>query len=481
MRQDDNEPAKMVKVFIQIFKWMLLAIGVLMVAFFAVNWQDEDLKPEVQAVLDWQPPTSYDVDNGYLALMGIDAPATESAQQAGLKTINADIATFREMMRTHKEPPADDAQAEKIKAANWGESRCKYHEDTNCVDFYLNLDKAKLNQLITEYEIPLKRYEEIKKSPRFVEVNIPKAAASLPSFSVFGSASELNRIQAVRSIADNQEQKGIHILVDNALLTRRMLKASNSLITHMVAISMLKKDAQLLSELLIKYPHLAKTYQAQLQPILETIATPDLNLEKTFKAERDMMLPMLVNLKYATSQELFSMTGEEDFDEASRNVATPNYLYKKLYQGNATANLLYEIGTLRLDMVKANPAELNQAIQTYQEKRAEHFKYCLPNKLCFKNPIGKILAAVGEPDFANYVRKHHDAEGQLRLINLQLNMLADPNADRAALLAHHPNPYTKQAMGYDSATGQLTFEGKALSYGEKLNHIYRVFTPPSSH
>ncbi|MGB4812304.1 MAG: hypothetical protein WBP13_07480 [Methylophilaceae bacterium] len=462
------------------YQWLLCAVVLLISFLLYAYFSDETLKPEVQAVLNWQPPANYDVDNAYLTLLGIDAPANQDANTVGKQQLNDDIARFKQMMRTHKEAlskdPTSTVTSEKLNISDWKDIRCEYHTAINCVDYYLKLDQNKLNEIKNDYLVPINRYEVIKNSARFVEVAIPMGSATLPAYNLLAGASELKRIEAIVAITHHQADEGVAILVENAQFSRRLLKSTNSLIAHMVALSLIQRDTQVLSELLVKYPKLAQSYQTQLEPILATIEIPEYSIEKAFVNERNMMLPMIANLKYASAAEFFENPNAE---ETKQSASLKSQVLFKFYQGNATANLFYDLGTLRLRLAQAPATQFTSVKDEVAQKREHYFSDCI-NKttipLCFKNNTGKILALIAEPDYSSYIERHHDAEGYLRLVYLQLKILAEaPDANnRDQLLAQYPNPYTLKPMVDDGKNASLTFIGKFQKLNQTNSNVYQV-------
>ena len=92
-----------------------------------------------------------------------------------------------------------------------------------------------------------------------------------------------------------------------------------------------------------------------------------------------------------------------------------------------------------------------------------------------KNPVGKILASIAEPEYENYIERQHDLDGYLKMLKMQLDLLADVVArDKTSGINVH-DPYTQKLMQYDVDTGVLSFEGRPASTGNfNKNHIYQV-------
>ncbi len=429
-----------------IIKWLAILSGLLTVTFFAVNWHDEDLKPEVQAALNWQPPANMLEDNGFLILLGMDAPLDQDAYQFGKQKYEAEFARFNIAQSAHQEPPAKEF-TEPNTFINWKDEQCDYQAVANCVDYYLNVDRAKFAEIIVKLKTQLARYKAIQQSKYYVEANMPMLSAEVPSFSSLMSASEVQRIQAIWAIADKQTQQGMAQLIENAMFSRRLLKESNSLISHMVALKMLRRDMLIISELLARDPALAKTYQAQIAPVLASIDNPEYGIKNAFIAERNMVL--------AT----YNFTNVY-FEDVTGSAKWRYVIARFGYLPKATINLFFQWSELRLLLANVSAHELNAAKLMVENKQKSLLGIGF-GWFYFKNPAGKILMSVAEPNYVNYIERHHDTEGFIRIVRAQLQLLAEntPKENIAKVLAQHPNPYTLQP--FKTKGDKLVFEGQA--------------------
>ena len=295
-----------------------------------INWGDEELKPEVAQTLDWKPPHNAFEDNGYLILLGIEAPAEMSAKEVGTKTLKTELAGFASIQKTHKESPAIEQNSVEIQEyIDWKDSRCNYTKQASCVDFYLKQGEAKLTTLMASQDRLCARFKTIKQSRNYIEVMPPMISAQIPKYSPLVNASELTRIQAILDISEGHLEQGVSRFAENATFSRKMLRESNSLISHMVAINMMQQDKRILSELMNKYPAIVKEHSGQLMPVLETISTPEYKFNKAFLQAINCQLPMINNMRYATASEF---AGEKT-----------NFIQKAWmrlgFQPNATLNL----------------------------------------------------------------------------------------------------------------------------------------------
>ena len=452
----------MMRYFFNTLKIIALICGLLFLTSVIINWGDEDLKPEVAQILSWQAPTNAFDDNGYLVLLGIEAPLEMDASIIGKKTLQAELARFASLQKIHQETPAQAPNPSEIdEYIDWKAEQCDYQKQQNCVDFYLQQDRAKLTLALASQARLTARFKAIKQSKNYTEVMPPMMSAQIPTYKLLVQASELARIQAILDMAENRMDIGLQSYVNNALFSRRLLRESNSLVSHMVAVAIMQRDTRVLSDLMTKYPRIASKYSAQLMPVLAPISAPEYNLKKAFMLETNWQLPMINNMRYATATEF---AGEKT-----------NFIQKvwiKLgFQPNATLNLFNAQAS---DIIKL--AELNAA--QFADKKAHYLAMQKENNdvvdyrlLTQKNPIGRILASISAPEYDKYIERQHDLDGYIYMVNFQLTAHVN-NLERKKLALH--DPY-KNLMQYDAHSGVLTFAGKQPSnVNFKQSNIYQV-------
>ena len=453
--------------FINTIKTIALICGLLLLAFVIINWGDEELKPEVAQALAWKPPHNAFEDNGYLILLGIEAPAEMSATQVGTRMLKAELARYVSTQKNHKETPAPEPNpAEVDDYIDWKDNRCKYEKQQNCVDFYLQQGADKLSFVMLLQERLTARYNEICGTKSYVEVIPPLVTSQFPKYSLLTQASELERIQAIFDISQGKLEQGVTKFTENAAFSRRLLLESNSLISHMIALSMMQRDTRILSELMIKYPKIVTQYAAQLMPVLAPISTPEFGFKKSLTYERDMTLQVMNSLKHTTKNELNAI-----LNEMNPNKTHQEKLYIKIgYQPNATVNLFYDSGALRMQLAESEAQHFDANIVIERVKQRELMGLGL-NFFHIKNQVGKILAEVAEPDFAKYIERQYDLDGYIYMVNFQLTTIL--NKLEIKKLGLH-DPY-KKPMQYDANSGVLTFAGRQPSSGNfNKSNIYQV-------
>lgn len=452
------------KTITKILAVLLVLPVVLILMLVAINISDEELRPEVKRSLNWQVPTDAFKDNGYLILLGIKAPIEQDAYQAGKIILESELTRYQVMQQTHKDS-STILRLDTSPSMNWKEYQCKYQETQNCVNFYEKEYAGKLILKVPSQKHLTNRFYAIKNSKHYVEVMPPMASAEIPYFSSFMYASELERIQAIKDIAEGKIDIGMARFIENAIFSRHFLENANYLISHMVAIAMIERDMRILSELLEKYPQVAMQYKNRLSLILKPIATPEYSFKKPYTYERNVMLSLMNNLKYEAVHEL-----------ATDKSALQRKITELFYQPDATLNLFYDWGTLRMMLAELDAQHLDENKAKVQEKQKALLGFGFAPYYA-KNPVGKILAQVAEPDYVSYIERHHDADGYITLVRLQLKLISEriPKDKVAQLLPNYLNPYTNQKMYLDNKSNIVIFNGRQPSnVNFNRSNIYKI-------
>jgi hypothetical protein len=254
--------------------FLIMALSLVLIVVLA-NLGDEPLRPEVKKALAWQLPDHAFDDNGFLILLGLDAPNDQDAFQTGKKVFEAELLKYQ---KAHQEPPIDIPQNSKLHK-DWLTTLCDYKKEQNCVNFYLKQNAEQVNSSFESAKKLEERYATIKNSSNFIEIFPPVLNAfSLPNYRYLSYASELKRIKATLEIANGNLANGIAIWRENALFSRRLLRDSSNMLSRMISIAFTQKDLRILSELISKYPQLATEYSESFMPILTPISTPEFTM-----------------------------------------------------------------------------------------------------------------------------------------------------------------------------------------------------------
>lgn len=459
----------MIKTILKIIGYFQVVFTALFFIVILVNLSDEPLKPEVKKALAWQLPEQALDNNGYLILLGMDAPTDQDAYQVGKKKLEAELLRYQTTQNTQKEPPST-SEPQDHKLLNELQSNfCDYKKVQNCVDFYLKQNIAHDNALFESSKTLENRYDAIKLNETYIEVTPPLLSAFLlPPYQYLVYASELVRIKVVLDVSAGKLDKGIERWLENVAFSRRLLRESNSLVSRMIAVSLLQRDIRILSELITTYPQLATQYAEQLKANLASISAPEYSMKKVLIFERNWSLPIVGGIK------------NEDLNDTYTDLSVWRKKVTGLFfQPNAAVNLFYNWGTIRLMLADSDARHLDETkAKIYaQQKELLGFGY---EHLYLKNPIAKILLQVsGTELYEGYIERQHDTDGYISLVGLQVALAVDKAITQeqiSEILPKFTNPYTGQPMVFDREHNQIIFEGRRQSsVGE--NNLFKIRLP----
>lgn len=452
----------------KIYKLASLLLVVLVAIYILANLKDDKLREEVKEAIIWQVPVdALEKDNGYVLIHGMYAPIGHDPYKYGRAILDEEIAQYEAFQKTRRFPKTLERD-ETNPYAKWEGEACNNSDTKNTLDFYLKQDAASTANLASKFQTLSERFEAIRGSKKFVEIQPPLFTSAIPSYIPLRQAFDLERILAIREIADGRTDLGIKRLATNNEFGRRILKNSGTLITHMVAISILQKDSRLVSELLSKYPELANKHLDLLNLILSPISEPDYKLDAAFIGER---LLTMTTTDVITSQ---TSSHEKSFE----------YILNKIYLWltwlpNNTRNLYFDRLNDYVELSKADAHTLALKIEQIQKKQEKDLGIGY-DFFYLRNPMGKILVSVSEPSYIDYIERHHDLDGYLTLVRLQLKILTGTvsKSNLNQILPNYLNPYTLQPMQVDTQNGVIVFEGRQPSTGNyNKSKAYQIPLP----
>ena len=430
---------------------LIFCLVLALVVLLAVNWQDAPLKPEVNKALGWPVPQEAMHNNGFFVLMGIHSSQDEEAYAVGAKIIEEEIARYA-VTRNALDEPAIASQTTPPDLA-WAKLKCDYTLQRNCFDFYLQQPVSALSDHLASQQRLMERYDAIKHSQHYVELVMPMASARLPDYNTLLQANELGRVQAALYVQAQQFSEAIALLEDNARFSRRLLNNASTLISYVVALDMIQKEARLVSELLARYPDLARTHATGITSILSPIPIAAYGMKNALAYERALQLGVMRSLK----KELAIVRQHSGFSLKS-NIA------KKLYQPNATANLVYDLASQPMQLVDVSAQALDATAKRLAQQQDALFGLGYA-PYYVQNPIGKMLASIGHLNTQHFIERHHDVEGYLTLVRLQMRLAEQAFSihDINTIRIDYKNPYTQQPMDYDSTNQLIRFVGRQPS------------------
>jgi hypothetical protein len=446
--------------------WLVVALAGLAAAGFAAliaaNWNDDALSEAAQQALHYTPPTEQALQgNGYLILMGLDAPAgnhaVADAVALGRQRLAREIERRRwvEMHGSTAEGmpvgiPMQDAAGESVLPTRL---RCPV-EAVDCMAWYAR-HQQELAGLFRTQAVMLQRLADMNSAPQFSN---PAPAYLLAEFAPFGvlvRAHELWLAQASLAGADGQHQQAMDMARQAVQLRRRMAAGADHLVAAMIAIAMQHRELRWLSA--ASAQGLQSAPAAASEAIEALLSLPTESLAPALAGE----MRFVASGFYLYNRGLAAETPDEPLAWWQR---LPSTLAHRAFLANSTLNL--SVGYLQqMQTISGLPAHeveaaLSDALLQWNEDEA-----CALWKHV-RNPVGRCMATAGIHSYQGYVQRVADIDGYRRLVLLQHRAAAEriALAEMPAWLAKSPqelrNPYTQQPMQWDAASQSLVFEGR---------------------
>ncbi len=341
----------------------------------------------------------------------------------------------------------------------WDGHACR-NTQQNCATENL-IQRANRTKQINANALLLQRYAQMQALQGYEEHIIPGGTAAMPIYSYLTTASEMTITKAEFEIADGHLQNGIAMLQKNDRYLHLLAEKSTSLISKMVTLSMLRKQARTISELVNKYPKLASDYGDSVSALVRPLTQSELDFSSALMAEA-RFINFFLNIDYAQTNVI------EDPADSPIALNVCEYLCKLFLQPNATVNDMAAYWQARIATANQPASHYTQIRQTLIAQKSNQqaaFKYL---RYAY-NPVGKILTDVAaqNPDtYLSYMEKSADIDAYLRLVGLQIKLRQNKIADNAIAdyVAHAEepfrSPYDDSAMIWNAKEKQLEFVGR---------------------
>jgi len=441
---------------------LVLIALLLFAAAWTLNLRDEPLTREAQTLLV-SPPNPYKPeDNIYVALAGFDAPPGESLTAAGLAKIDrfnrqVDLASADPRPETrlgvatqdpgpHLEFKGDVGFCEPLAGSVWNDAPA--HE-------------ADIARLLADNAELYQRYVDLHRRQGFYEVAHPSITAppvylSLVSIRKLFLADVALRLRSRRLRAQGA---ALADLTDDIRLWRAVLTGRGALISKMVAIAHLQGDYLLLGDMIADPQVPVPLATADADVVVPLFALGDWNIGSTFAEE--------FRAEAATLEELqrVSGVGSPVPERYAGDILLRSWNRLESIAGahffkvHATENLYARNATRLIASAAADPSAL--AARRRQSRESLPANGFSSTVLLSYNPIGKILAGIAVPAFADYAPRAWDGAALQRLVRLsyEIRRQAIEPAGIPGFLAWHPELSTHPGDGrpflWDADKGEL--------------------------
>ena len=465
--------------------WTALVTGVLAAiglgVLIAANWRDDPLSEAAQQALRYTPPTEQAlVDNGYLILLGLDAPLQGDAVAGAIVLGHERLAREIERRRwVEAHGDAEEGMPQSIPVESSGDGvlpvrlRCPATE-SDCFDWY-GKHRAEINALVQATQALLRRLKAAASAAQFSNPAPFYLLAEFPPYARLERAHQLWLAQASLEWTRGQPQRALDIARQAVQLRSRLAHSSNNLIASMVALAMQYRELRWLSD---ASAHLTPQMSAEvLKPLEEMLDKPPTPLHSAFEGEKQFVASISFSQLDPKTFRFFTSPWIEEpawWQHLLDRGATLGFLPQH------SLNLSME-NLQRMQALSALPAhQLEAAFSNNPRKMAEDSACDKPWKH-LRNGVGLCMMAIIVPDYPKHLQRIADIDGYRRLVLLQHRAAAQRIApkDMPTWLAKAPqelrNPYTLQPMQWDAATGSLVFEGREpQNQNPDQSPVYRI-------
>lgn len=471
---------------LKILGWLLVALAVVaaigLTALIAANWTDDPLSEAAQQALRYTPPTEQELDdNGYLILMGLDAPeegdAAADAMALGRQRLVREIER-RRWVETHGDAP--NGMPPSIPAENAGDGvlparlRCPAGAPS-CFSWY-SKHRAEIHALTQANQAQLQRLAAAVSARQFSNPAPFYLLAEFPPFARLMRAHELWLAQASLQWTLGQTQEALNIARQAARLRSRLTNNSNSLIASMIALAMQHRELRWLSDASAALE--PKTPAAASRNIEELLSLPTGSLHHALEGEKQFTASISYSLKDAQGSDLLTAPWDSPHATHTKWQKLQNKVSALAYLPHQTLNL--SISHLQqVQVLSALPAHRLEAAFSDALRQWNEDHPCVTIRL--RNAFGLCMAAIAMPSYQAYAQRMADMEGYRRLVLLQHRAAVQriALADMPAWLAETPqelhNPYTLQPMQWDAAANSLVFEGREKqTQNPDQSPVYRI-------
>jgi len=446
----------------KILLWIVLSLVFVVLLLLAINAFDEDLSPEATAlVLEPGTPVPPN-ENAYFTVFGFQAPPGQDAHARGIeivgeyeKILKAD--PFVDPVRSLDEMLGKD----RLQFKGDEKKLCSRSPDSSrCITYYMG-NTGDVDRLLADNKLLLERYFKLTSYPHYRETLPVVVASPLPHLSFVRMAHQLMLAKTALLVKEGKVAAALSQLQRDAVFNRRMAEEGSTLISKLIALSLLSSDARALSEI-IAANKLSAVDIARANAILKPLSAAERNFNKAFRNEAAVM-------RNAVSDGIKEGKFFTIYGASSRWDRVKWQLVRPFYKPNATINVLSKnyAHIVELDALSAK----DLAERTGSGKEAEFIRAAQALRWdMVYNPVGKFIVAIAIPDFTGYLVRGHKADGLMRLVSLQLllkeNRIQDARLEQFIKESgpRYADPYTGGVMRWDEKKRTLYFESIDTSY-----------------
>lgn len=441
------------------FKKIALLFITLLIIYLVLP--DTSLSPVAEQWMAEVKVPIVDEDNLFHALTGLTVSPDENMTASGIKQVHMANRKLRgflesgEHLKAGEKPEFDDHWTDPALIPTEGVAILCDPRAQDCRDIWMS-QKEIIQQLVTENETLLNRYQELQNYQDYRNTLIIDVRSPLPDYSTLLTLNRLFGAEIVIRFV-NGEVAALNDLKKDLAFLRRLISQADTLIIKMVALSMLKHDLYLYASLMDIHPD--DTY---LFDEISGLTEQEKSIEEPIKYEFKM------NAYLANEIKSYPQLITDD-------LGVPAWLPFPLYRVNHSINMIYHGFNKNLEKSRLPANEFYEQFSVGDGKQE-----LKPGWLSYVyNPIGCILFTLSLPDLGKYIIRTHDMDGLISMINLKLQIKreninpADTGNYVRQLKEKYYNPYTGEQFDWNPGEQTLSFQGPDSDFvSNKLNIIF---------
>ena len=453
----------------KVFLFILLTLIIIGLAIL-VWGRDETLNPTAARFL--QPPIVVEKENAYFYMVGFTALPNKNPEEVGKQILlRQQLAKDRNLKKEEKE---------QVHFSGNPISSCS-KENNSDIDCMIK-NKAQIEKAIDQNKLFMERYAELLKYKLFADM-VPGSVTSISlPFLDLQRAKFAWWSKATLLIADDKVSEGLKLLQEDANFWRMLSMQADNLLTRMVAVAMLHKQYEMLSQLINYFPSLVDKEKEQLLQIAAHLSPQELSFRRALAGELRIAANTLHQFNNPTSaakdtdRPCVDKNGKPCATESKMNFSLEHPFWRRtlFYRYNATLNLQANLLEKWADYSEMPVQKIIQQKEPFIKALEHQYKPSDLSSWEIYNRLGKYLVAAGYFDVSQQIFKLHDLEGLIRLINLQIQIASFhlSNEKIGPFLQTSDmelmNPYSGDAMIWDEKEQSISFRSLGNEDGGEI-------------
>jgi hypothetical protein len=447
----------------KVLKWTGVVILAILLLLTVINIFDEKIAPEVAGLISAPPAPVPQGENAYFALFGFLAPPGEDMHVRGVKMAAEYEKIIQADPNSQTVPFPETMLGEKrLQFVGGDKDLCRNSPaPQQCLAYYLGRS-ADTARVLADNRLMLDRYLRLTGYPHFQETLPPVIATPFITFS--STAHQLLLAKTAIYVKSGKTSDALAMIRKDAVFLRRGAAEGNTLISKLIAFSLLSADMRALSEI-ISMQKLTPADIAVTKNILQPLTDRERSLARAiqFEARYNRNLLSFIAREGSTSGL------ERPSDPAKSNVPgvvgrLKQQFFRLFFKPKATFNIAGRtfIDVLALDGMKG--PDYVAGLKERKGLTAVRKRPRIRPDMVY-NPAGKYIIDEALPGFYGYSNRGRNLDGLMRLVALKvlLKEKAVPESRVEQFLGTagpmYADPYTNKPMQWDGKKRCIYFKG----------------------